>query len=165
MHDHQKFKMHCFGELKSRQYHSNFTRAPILGGILKHTGCADGMYYLSKHISSNNILSNVILYKNYLGDFFTKVLSHGSHFGLKISLKKGPISPKKKLKSAVFKVDKPLEMGPDLRECKKYMKSNQPFYEREKSLDLFGPCVTLYHTFLSICFFFPVLDHKMISPT
>ena len=39
------------------------------------------------------------------------------------------------VKSAVFKVKNPLEMGPDLRKFRKKM-SNQLFLEEEKSLDM-----------------------------
>ena len=39
------------------------------------------------------------------------------------------------VKSAIFEVGKPLEMGPDLQKFRKKI-SNQPFFEVEKSLDM-----------------------------
>ena len=45
-----------------------------------------------------------------MGYFFTKILRNGSHFGQKLQKKK-----KKKMKSAVFEVEKSLDMGPDLQ--------------------------------------------------
>ena len=60
---------------------------------------------------------------------------------VKKSLGEGPISQKlqkKTCKSAMLKVEKPLEMGPGLWKLKKKKKqlSNRPFFEEEKSLDM-----------------------------
>ena len=58
-------------------------------------------------------------------------------FWLKKSLEEGPISQKlqKIVKSAIFVVEKPLEMCPaDLRKFKKKKKTESAFFEGEKSV-------------------------------
>ena len=56
----------------------------------------------------------------------TKILRRGSHVDHQ--------NCQKLVKSTVFEIEKPLEMGSDLRKLKKKM--NQPFFEGEKSLDM-----------------------------
>ena len=56
---------------------------------------------------------------------------------VKKSLEEGPISQKSRKNGKIshFEVEKPLEMGPDLRKFRKKA-LNQPFFEGEKSLDM-----------------------------
>ena len=53
-----------------------------------------------------------------------KILRRGFHFTK---------STKKIVKSALFEVEKPLQIGPDLRKISKKNLLNQPFFEGEKS--------------------------------
>ena len=57
-----------------------------------------------------------------------KILRRGSHFT--------KIKKKNHVISAVFEVEKPLEMVPNLQKLKKKMQSNQLCFEGEKSLDM-----------------------------
>ena len=64
--------------------------------------------------------SHVAAHKDVLPKWVTfslKIFRHGSHFVQKILKKKSPISRKlqKLVKLAVFKVEKPLKMGPNLQ--------------------------------------------------
>ena len=53
--------------------------------------------------------------------FSAKILRHGSHFGLENPEKRVPFhkNREKMVQSALFEVEKPLEMGPDLRKFRK----------------------------------------------
>ena len=84
--------------------------------MLRHAGmcCPNGLLFHQKSLDMGPILVKIILRR---GSHFTKIV-------------------KKKLKSAIFEVEKPLEMGPDLRKKKKKNMLNQPCFEGEKFLDM-----------------------------